>query len=89
MFIQTSNGLTFSYNELDNITFTLTGGIVSLKFFIGDSPAEVIQLYHKFIGNYVVPPFWATGFHISKSGYNDSNSLIDVWTKFNNASIPL
>jgi alpha-glucosidase (family GH31 glycosyl hydrolase) len=89
MFFQTSNGLTFSYNQNSNLTFFITGGIVKMKLFVGDYPSDVVEMYHNYLGNYKVPPFWATGYHQSKSGYSDSNILVDVWENFVNHSIPI
>ncbi len=35
------------------------GGIIRVKMFLGDkNPETAIKLYHKYLGGYIVPPFW-------------------------------
>lgn len=60
-----------------------------MKLFIGESPGEVIEAYHRYLGGYVIPPFWATGYHQSRRGYNNSDILIDVWQQFKQYQLPV
>jgi alpha-glucosidase (family GH31 glycosyl hydrolase) len=87
--MRTSSGIGFEYNYNENITFNMMGGIFYLKIFIGDSPGKVIESYHKYLGGYLIPPFWATGFHQSRRGYNKSDALIQVWDNFNKHRLPI
>lgn len=49
----------------------------------------MIERYHRFLGSYIVPPFWATGYHQSKFGFNNSQAIIDVWKNFSEYQLPL
>jgi alpha-glucosidase/lysosomal alpha-glucosidase len=49
----------------DKMKFITIGGVVHLKFFLGDKePETAVKLYHEYLGGgWAVPPFWSTGFH--------------------------
>jgi hypothetical protein len=40
-------------------------------------------MYHQRIGGYKLHPFWASGYHQSRYGYNNGQSLINVFNEFN------
>ena len=37
------------------IDFLLTNGPLEIKIFLGDTPEEVINLYHIYLNGYIIP----------------------------------
>lgn len=76
------------------IQYRAIGGTMDLRFFSGssngrNSPNSAIQQYVNFIGNPVLHPYWAYGFHLCRWGYtnvSDTQAIIDAMREHN---IPL
>lgn len=50
--------------EEDKMKFITIGGIIHIKLFLGDaSPRTAVKKYHKYLGGWMLPPFWGFGFH--------------------------
>lgn len=45
------------------VTFTTTGGGLTLYVLTGPSPTEVIRQYTELVGRPTMPPYWALGYH--------------------------
>lgn len=72
------------------LTFKITGGIMEMKFFLGDRyPETALKAYHTYINGYTMMPFWSLGYHQSRWGYKTSKELLSVVNKFENYDIPL
>ncbi len=42
----------------------MIGGIFEYRFFLGDkNPEKTVEMYHRYVGGWYVPGFWAFGKH--------------------------
>jgi len=73
----------------DIVTFRTIGGVLHLYLFTGPTPEEVLQQYHRLIGLPALPPRWALGFHQSRYGYKDIQTVTNVWNQYRRHQIPL
>lgn len=92
--LRTTNSLDFVVDRTTQgdriVTFKQVGGIVDLRFFIGDkSPETAIKLYHNYLGGWSMPSFWSMGFHQCRWGYNNLNDLQTVANKYQSNDLPL
>ena len=72
------------------LTYRITGGVLDFSIFFGDiNPENSIKMYHEFLGKHTLPPFWSLGFHQSRWGYRDLETLHDVLQKYSDCKIPL
>lgn len=63
MFYKSSSPMDVEYYD-DKMKFITIGGIIHIKLFLGDEyPRNVIAQYHKYLGGWMLPPFWSFGFH--------------------------
>lgn len=66
------------------------GGIVDIKFFFGGSdPRKVIDKYHRYVNGWALHPFWSSGWHQSRWGYNSSSLLLEVVSNYTKYQLPL
>jgi alpha-glucosidase/lysosomal alpha-glucosidase len=80
--------------ELDlqnnKLKYLILGGVLDFTLFLGNKkPENVIKMYHKFLGGWMIPPFWSLGFHQSRWGYNHINHIEYILNKFQTEKIPL
>eukprot|EP00825_Cyclidium_porcatum_P026857 TRINITY_DN2885_c0_g1_i4.p1 TRINITY_DN2885_c0_g1~~TRINITY_DN2885_c0_g1_i4.p1 ORF type:complete len:660 (+),score=44.18 TRINITY_DN2885_c0_g1_i4:2710-4689(+) len=74
----------------NELTFKITGGVIDLRFFIGnESPESTIRMYHKYVGKQIIPPFWSMGFHQSKWGYSSADELSLVLDAYEFYDVPI
>jgi alpha-glucosidase (family GH31 glycosyl hydrolase) len=71
------------------LNFRSTGGILDFFTFVGETPEEVIKLYHNVIGRPYLPPFWALGYHQASMQYDTVKFAADVLVEYDLNSIPL
>jgi len=58
------------------VVFKTIGGIVDLRFFLGEKkPAKLIEKLNQYSGRSAIPPFWSLGFHQSRWGYRTVGAL--------------
>lgn len=73
---RSSNAMDVTMNDGKDIRFRVAGGIVDLVFILGDrNPETAIKQYHEYIGKWVMMPFWSMGWHQSRWGYTNLNTL--------------
>lgn len=78
------------YEKVRTVTYKMVGGIIDLKFFIGDnSVEELIKSYHTYIGGYTLQPFWSFGFHQSRYGFLNLSMINDTLYHYQQLGIPL
>ena len=66
----------------NNMKLITIGGIVNVRLFMAGTARDVIKEYHKYLGGWIIPPFWSTGFHQSRWKYNTSKDLIEVINQY-------
>lgn len=86
-YFRTSNALDVEVESFSNSSymqiFRVIGGIIDFRFMLGEkNPEEVVTNFHSFIGNSLVPPFWALGYHQCRWGYTNITALETVVSKF-------
>jgi len=77
-------------SEDSKIKWQLTGGVLDLNFFLGDSPESAVEKYHQYIGGWSLPAFWHLGYHQNKwAGCKSLEDLKFVLENFEAKQIPL
>lgn len=89
VFLLNSNAMAYTTLPAPGISLKTTGGVLDLFVFVGDSPAEVIQLYTSIIGRPVMPPFWGLGFQLCRYGYKDLNDVKQVVKRNFDHKVPI
>lgn len=88
-------GLNGKFHEKETITYKTVGGVIDLKFFIGNHgnkknyPEEVIKMFHDFIGGYTLQPFWSFGFHQCRYGYKNLSMINRTLSNYYSSGMPL
>mmetsp|Transcript_1157 Transcript_1157/g.1052 ORF Transcript_1157/g.1052 Transcript_1157/m.1052 type:complete len:119 (+) Transcript_1157:599-955(+) len=82
VFLRNINAMDLVFNpDTRMLQYILTGGVMEFKFFLGDkNPETSIRAYHQFIGEYMIQPFWAHGYHQSRWGMiylSDMTEIVD------------
>lgn len=83
-----SNAMDFFLQPSPALTIRTIGGILDLFFFLGPSPAQVVQQYTELIGRPYFPPYWALGFHLCRWGYESANNTRMVVERMRELEIP-
>ncbi|CAD8201365.1 unnamed protein product [Paramecium octaurelia] len=74
----------------DELIYRVTGGQLEFKIFIGrQNPKELIKQYHQYLNGWELHPFWSSGWHQSRWGYENSTVLKNVVRNYKEAKIPL
>lgn len=73
VYFHNSGALEIALNPRGTVTWRAIGGVIDLYFFIGPSPADVVQQYTSLVGRPAMPPYWALGFHLCRYGYGSLN----------------
>lgn len=92
MLLKNVNGMQFAFKDDNELKFKLVGGIIDLKFFLGDrEPETAIRKYHLFINRFAMVPFWAFGLHYAVIGdfTNQPNKMIDILDQFKENRLPI
>lgn len=72
-----------------NVHHKTIGGVVDFYFFYPGTAEDVLRKYHSFVGKPYLPPFWALGYHQSRYGWKDLETVRKVVEKFDEEDIPL
>eukprot|EP00892_Ulva_mutabilis_P001883 jgi/Ulvmu1/11696/UM008_0106.1 len=88
MFVVSSNGLEAELAP-DRTTFRMVGGMVDIFWLAGPTLEAVVQQYQALVGEPLLPPAWALGFHQSRWGYRSVEELEDTVRAYAAAAIPL
>lgn len=78
----------FDYEKDRRMTFKVGGGIIEMKFFLGDTPEEPVRAYHEYINKFALLPFWSFGIHLCRWGWQSSRDWQNVWMKANEYKFP-
>lgn len=65
-------------NADGRLTFKTIGGNIHVKLFLGQDPDSAVRLYHQYLGNFTLAPFWAFGYQASHWGYESGDRLLEV-----------
>jgi alpha-glucosidase (family GH31 glycosyl hydrolase) len=77
-------------HSANTLNYKIIGGVLDFTLFLGDkNPETAIKRYHKFLGGYSLPPFWAMGFHQCRWGYKDLGMVKNVLKKYKENDLPL
>jgi alpha-glucosidase (family GH31 glycosyl hydrolase) len=60
-----------------------------LYIFLGDKPEEVIQKYHRIIGQPALPPYWTLGWQQCRFGYRNDTEWSEIINKYDINQVPL
>lgn len=87
---RSSNAMDVSMENGENVRFRVAGGIIDVVFFLGGQrPESAIEQYHDYIGHWTLQPFWALGFHQSRWGYPNLQTLKDKVRRFREIEAPI
>ena len=76
--------------EKKEIHYFISGGVLDFSLFLGDkNPETVIEKYHKYLGGWMMPPFWSLGLHQSRWGYKYLNMISYLLSQYDKSPIPL
>ena len=74
----------------NQLTYKIAGGVLDFTFFLGDkNPETSTKMYHKFLGGFTLPPFWAMGFHQCRWGYKNLTMIQEVLEAYKVNNLPL
>lgn len=89
VYLHNSNAMDVTLQPTPAITYRTIGGILEFYFFLGPSPADVIQQYTELIGRPFLPPYWSLGFHLCRFQYGSLEKTKEVMQRNIDAGIPL
>lgn len=89
VFLLNSNAMEVVLQPTPALTWVAVGGILDLYVFLGPDPQSVVRQYLQVIGNPLMPPYWALGFHLCRWGYLSSNDTREVVRRMHHANFPL
>jgi len=83
-----SNAMDVTLQPTPAITFRTIGGILDFFFFLGPTPADVIDQYTGLIGRPFMPPYWSLGFQLCRYGYNSLAKVKETIARMKKYDIP-
>lgn len=51
-YLRNFNGQEFTLFENNTIKYQMIGGVIDFHFFLGNSPEEVVHIYHEYMGGW-------------------------------------
>ena len=90
VFLKNVNAMQFQFSNENELTFRIMGGIIDLKFFIGNEyPETAIKKYHSYINGFSMIPFWAFGLHQAIIGQISPEKMTQVLGKYEAEKLPI
>jgi alpha-glucosidase (family GH31 glycosyl hydrolase) len=87
---RSSNAMDVSMEQGKSVRFRVAGGIIDVAIFLGGQyPESAIEQYHDYVGHWTVQPFWSLGFHQSRWGYYNLQTLKDKVNKYREIQCPI
>lgn len=84
------NAMDFIFDSNNGLFFKTIGGIIEMKFFLGDQyPETAIKQYHNYCNGIALTPFWAHGWHQSRYGMQNFSVLQQVVDNYTTFNLPL
>ena len=77
------------YTELNRLTICSESGNADIYRFTADSADEIVRQFRAITGQSYIPPKWAFGFGQSRWGYKSEEDIRAVFTRYQDASVPL
>lgn len=71
------------------MTTTTTGGLIEFYTFVNSDPNKVVEMFHELIGQPVMMPKWALGWHQSRWGWSKTADMQAVLKGYQDNHIPL
>ncbi|KAK8777661.1 hypothetical protein V5799_028996 [Amblyomma americanum] len=84
-----SNAIEYTLLKAPALRLAAIGGVLDFFLFVGDNPAQVIELYASVIGKPFMPPYWALGFQLSRYGHESLEKLKKVLERNQKAGFPV
>ena len=77
------------YTELNRLIICSESGNADIYRFTADSADDIIRQFRAITGQSYIPPKWAFGFGQSRWGYKTEEDIRTVFTRYQDASVPL
>lgn len=77
------------YTELSRLIICSESGNADIYRFTADSTDDIIRQFRAITGQSYIPPKWAFGFGQSRWGYKTEEDIRTVFTRYQDASVPL
>ena len=77
------------YTELNRLIICSESGNADIYRFTADSADEIVRQFRAITGQSYIPPKWAFGFGQSRGGYKSEEDIRAVFTRYQDASVPL
>lgn len=77
------------YTELNRLIICSESGNADIYRFTADSADEIVRQFRAITGKSYIPPKWAFGFGQSRWGYKSEEDIRAVFTRYQDASVPL
>jgi alpha-glucosidase (family GH31 glycosyl hydrolase) len=87
--ILNSNAQEYGFLPPTTFSYRTIGGILDFYIIEESSPEILIQTYTLLVGRPYMPPYWALGFHLSDSNYQNLDGLKQAVGRTLDAEIPL
>lgn len=88
LLILNSNAQEWEMHPSPGIVYRTTGGVLDMFMFLGPTPEETAKQYTGLVGRHPLPPYWALGFHLSRYGYGDIETMKATVNRTIEAGIP-
>lgn len=88
VFLLNSNAQDVILQPAPGLTWRSVGGIFDFFVFLGPSPTDVVKQFSSLVGKPFLPPYWSLGFHLSRYGYYNIETMKATWNRTIAANIP-